>query len=631
MSALLLGAVLTFAGCTEEEPEIIEEDSVISFGQTMLEIPPEGGEMTVAYFLENPVDGLEVVPGASEEWVHDFDMSEEGKVSFIVDSTDVEVEDREAVLSLKYGEDSVGLRLVQKGAEAQIMMDVEFARNFSFVVKVVPKDPEMRVYLSVVEQDVMDAFASEDEIFTSDRDALHQLAEHNNMTYEQYVSLMYNSYWHRNPPLSYMKLNSIQNLLDDGSHLKPATDYCVYGYGIDQEGNPLTQVYKIPVTTTALNADCNVTLDLDVKVNQQSATFLVTPSDDAQPYYNHFFKKRIDDEEEMRYEVQQVIDNAVFMGYSDPERVLNGGVEWEEMAKLLHKTGPTELTVNVGLAGLECTAYAYCLDDMGNIVSMGTVEHFTTEDVAMSDNVITMEVSDITFNSVKLSVSTTVSTDPYFVFLDKDDGGYEGLSSEDLINRIRLSKTKTTVFGGMGNFEKALESLDEESTYIIVAHGYQLGKFTTEAFVKRFTTEKRVIGDAQCELLIDKYFEVTDVCEKYPDEFAKYAVVPSGAMAPVRAEIEGDYEYYVYNYVVTSSSLSDTQLINMLISKHKFQGASGTAEIVGAFVYDNPVTFFAAAMDKNGNWGPVFRKEITFTQDGVSPIEELDLEGYVIK
>ena len=43
--------------------------------------------------------------------------------------------------------------------------------------------------------------------------------------------------------------------------------------------------------------------------------------------------------------------------------------------------------------------------------------------------------------------------------------------------------------------------------------------------------------------------------------------------------------------------------------------------------WDKPYSFCAVAADANGTYGPVFRKTVTFTRSGASPVSELQLTG----
>ena len=180
-------AIFLLSDCVKQEQDS-ESGTGFSLGQTSVEVPAEGGEVTVAYVLEDPVEGLEVIPKITVDWVHDFDMSDAGRVKFTVDPTDVEVYDRETVLTLTYGEEARDLKIVQKGAEASIEFVVEQARHYSFIVRIVPKDPDMRCFVTAVEKETADSYVLDEEIFAADAEHFREHAELYGLTLEQYFN-----------------------------------------------------------------------------------------------------------------------------------------------------------------------------------------------------------------------------------------------------------------------------------------------------------------------------------------------------------------------------------------------------------------------------------------------------------
>lgn len=607
----------------EDEPV---QKTEFSFGQTSIEVPAEGGEFTAAYILSNPVEGLEVEPKASEDWIHDFDMSTEGRVKFIVDSTDVEIYDREATLTLKYGEEEISLQIVQKGAEAQIELVVEQARYYSLIVKVVPKDPEMRVFFSVIDQEIMDSYASDDELFAADSAYLVKAAESSHMTYEEYCYYMWNTLWNRHYPLCYVLMRSIYGATDQW--FEPGKDYCVYCYGINVEGKPMTQVYKLPTSTLPLIEDSNVAFDMDMSVSGQSVTLSVTPSDKSQLYVSGArLMESSDSNDELLRAVQMNIDNSIFMSYSHPGTVESGGVSWESLVEAISTKGDSEKTINIGVANASGKAYVYALDEMGNIISEGAVKDFTTEDIVLSENEITMVVSDIEFDKAQLSITTT-NGDPYRLYKMVDDGSFENLSSDEIITKVR-QEGDIVLGNASGNMNVPLTGLTSATNYILVAFGFDKQVVTTDAYVLRFTTPEIVEGGVKCEAKVIKWFNSIDAYNKYPSEFSYYEDFEC-AVVSTEATVSGDYDWYLYQILSTNTvgKMTDEQLLNMVNNLYKANGPSGPKEY---FVvnFDVPMTLFAVAIDKEGNFGPVFRQEYTFTKDGCSPIDEFDLNDYL--
>ena len=617
----VVSAAICLTGCAKEENSSTE--TFFQLGQTSVNVPAEGGEITVGYVLENPVEGLEVIPKVTVDWVHDFDMSDAGKVSFTVDSTDMEVEERTCVLILEYGDEVSELTIVQAGAEARIILEVEQARHYSIVMYVEPRNPEMRVFFNVIKQEVMDSYSSDEELFAADNEYFNIMAEESDITIEQFKSAWYRSDGYRPFPYSYVNLSSEYHRYTDW--IEPDTDYCVYCYGVDENLEPLTQVYRVSVTTKALELSETPDFEIGYSIKDQTVvTVSVTPSDPSARYY---FGALLADPEmtdsEFRKSIQGNIDASVFMTYSYPESVLNGGAEWASLVAQVSSTGPAERTLDMRAARREGRAYAYAIDDMGNIISEGKVVRFYTEDVPDSDNSISLSVSDVGFFKANLSVTVT-NDDPYKVAYAIDDGGFDGLSPDEKVRR--MEEIGETVYVGSGNSSHELTPLERERDYIVLAYGYSKFQATTEPVELRFRTIEQTVAEVKCEPYFDNYFNSLEVYEKYPEEFALYEGIEC-AIIPVQAGVTGEPAWYVYHMMTASvvNSMTDEQLLSVLDNLYRNQGTTGPSKIFGMNM-DVPMALFGVAVDKDGNYSEVYKQEFTFTREGCSPIDEFVLE-----
>lgn len=620
----MLLTVLLLPGCTSDNGDRVAVETGFSFGQTSLEVPAEGGEFTVMYILDNPVEGHVIKPACDEAWVHDFDLSVDGRVKFTVDSTDVEAYDRTAVLTLVYGDEEISLDIVQKGAEAQIFLDVEQARNYSLIVKIVPKDPEMRVFFAAIKQETMDTYDTDEEVYAAVAEFFKEDAERNGVTLEYYIAYMYGLGWYRPAPFSYVMLKSVYNVAEKGYWFEPDTDYCVFCYGIDEKGEPLTQVYRQSVTTRPLDFYSTVEFDVETEVEGQSVTVSVNPSDDGVMYYYGAALSE-QSEKELRISIQDKIDSYLCMAYTLPDVVQSRGADWKELVKSIAVTGKQKMTLDFEAAGRKGKAYAYAIDEMGYIISTGTVKDFTTEDIVRSDNEISLTVNEIDFKSAWLRVDVT-NDDPYNVFLAQDDGGYDGLSSEEQLERI-WANGKAVILNGHGNAVQQIKDLSEATDYIIVAYGWDMGVLTTEPVMTRFTTPAQQQSGVTCEPYVYKYFSSIEAAEKYPEVYGKYADMEEYAIVQVRADVTGDPAWYIYHLMwgPTVDNMSDEQLLQTVENLYNSQGTcrpSKTFEMTLGY----PMVLFGVAMGEDGNYGPIFRKEYTFTKEGMSPIDEFVLE-----
>ena len=80
------------------------------------------------------------------------------------------------------------------------------------------------------------------------------------------------------------------------------------------------------------------------------------------------------------------------------------------------------------------------------------------------------------------------------------------------------------------------------------------------------------------------------------------------------------YTLYTDNDITNTSD-------DILISNLVYQGTFGGFSRNYGVEWDKPYSFCAVAADANGTYGPVFRKTVTFTRSGASPVSELQLTG----
>lgn len=97
-AALLTGCKNDDSGTTEQPTDAPE----IEVGaQTPQTIPAEGGTVTLAYEIVNPVQGGLLSATSAEEWIHDFDCDQAGQLTFTADANESD-QSRSQTLTLTY-------------------------------------------------------------------------------------------------------------------------------------------------------------------------------------------------------------------------------------------------------------------------------------------------------------------------------------------------------------------------------------------------------------------------------------------------------------------------------------------------------------------------------------------------
>ena len=80
-------AVLLLASCGENAPvdeSTTSDPAKLDITDTLVQANAQGGSYTITYTLENP-NGSELKAEVAAEWIHSFDYSIEGEVTFTID------------------------------------------------------------------------------------------------------------------------------------------------------------------------------------------------------------------------------------------------------------------------------------------------------------------------------------------------------------------------------------------------------------------------------------------------------------------------------------------------------------------------------------------------------------------
>lgn len=93
---MVMSAIL--AGCKEEDQTLPD----LILVQTNIDIPSDGGVVSVSYELKNPIIGGLISANAEVDWIAGYNYETEGEIRFSVEPN-TEVEERTAVLAVCYG------------------------------------------------------------------------------------------------------------------------------------------------------------------------------------------------------------------------------------------------------------------------------------------------------------------------------------------------------------------------------------------------------------------------------------------------------------------------------------------------------------------------------------------------
>lgn len=367
---LILTVGLLTAACQKEAPLSSDSGVGFSLGRNIVEVPAEGGTASVYWVVEKPIEGETLRIFKEVEWIHNIDTSVEGELRFEVEPTDLEVDSREAVVTVSYGEETGEFTVIQAGMEPAISFSVVMSTPTSIVVCVEPEDESMNYFANVVEKEIWETYKSDEDVFAADIDFFTYLAEMSGMSLAEWLSFKFDYTWALSP---YIQFHYVNNGENGYRELIPGKEYMAYCYGIDGKGEVLSNMYVCDTGTENLEQTNPTEYELIVDVKGSNAELEVIPSDDGQMYCAGIYPLSEDlDENAFLFMIQRMVESNIFVTWSHP----NNTSEWEDIAKSSFYKGRQTLSYEYPIEGQKGVCYAYSVDDMGCVSGKVYMEKF---------------------------------------------------------------------------------------------------------------------------------------------------------------------------------------------------------------------------------------------------------------
>ena len=594
--AAVVAGLLCFASCSKEELPGVEEESGFLLQRNVVEMTAEGGTVELLYFIENPIEDLGVEVNYDADWIDGFDTSEEGKIVFEVAAQTLSMEERSTVVEVYYGEEQQSFTVVQSGNDSAMEYELLAVRPTNYIVKVAPKDPEMRFWINTVETSVLEGLSDED-IQKIDLEIFKINASNLGMTLEEwYVQEFVNT--------QYISPYVLVNRLD------PNTSYTTYFYGMNGEGHRLTPIYKVSATPTGFELNSGVALSFeDAVVKNGMLSVSVSPSDKDTYYYVDVLQTdEWSTSEEIMHEWQSYLDAQIFMYTTNPR--VDTPPTLDQVIEMLFEKGDCTVELNLQSPKEGGRVFAYAIDAEARIVSEIFIQDFEAES-QLSDNRISLTVTEVGTTSAKWSADVT-NSDPYVVRLGKVED-FSGMTNEAVLD-ILLQDSEFSVYEG--DASGYVDNLSPNTGYVVFAFGYDGGQVTTNLVRKEFYTSAEQ-EELACKVVY-KYFDGSELYESDPERFSAYwnkVVVVAEAVVTGSPE---NYYYALYNKRIAESD--DESLINLLTSGGA--NVQTTSPAVMTAMYNSEYCIVSVAEDATGMYSPVERNYVIFTVDGTSPVDE---------
>ena len=483
------------------------------------------------------------------------------------------------------------------------------ADHRSIKVNIMPQNEEQEyiVFLCEKKHFVRNQIDTREELLEDDYIYFTQLAEQYNMGVKEFLSTV--GWLVKGDKVGYGAVN-----------LYPGTEYVVYCYGVEFEGDFYEATTKICYTEISTTAPELVEVEyaIDVDVTGNVANIEIEPKNYNGYYYSYIIP------ETDRYFLHEGMEfNDDYMSYyrnsllDEIEEKMNEGTS---ASKLCHKGKVTlseRLEPNKRYVILVFTLSS---DKTPIIASLPTTDYFTTGDVKTSDLTINIAVTDITPYYAQLAVTPSNNTETYAcLLLGKNQVPPIEDEYEQMLTIIEYYEPSTF----KGSFSEKIYPFMPESEYVILAFGVENNLPTTELFRHDFTTAKADPGKISIENIeIVKLFDAEEIIaldKSYSSALAEcecVAVVDVTTSAPTDSVYFWWYEEWMKIEYSAEAFLEDLLMYD----------PTPTRQLIDMYYSwgDDDKFFFAGiAEDELGNLSPIYYGEsFLLSKDMCSPAEE---------
>ena len=601
-------AVAMLSAC---DPAPIDEPTpsdpaTLNIDDNLIQVKSNGGLYAFTYTLENP-DGSELKAESAADWIHSFDLSIEGEVSFTVDANTA-TESRITNLYLKYGKAEDKIVVSQTGLNPD---DIEYEFSVSYdidgpyVDMTVEANPEDTRYFAwyFPKETLEEALAQSPGI---------SIVQYLNRWVEVDLSdaIYYGAYAGYTPEQAVAELTFVGKSTQS-FELNGESDFYGFVCAVSNVGERLSDVEVSEFRTGTVKPSSN-NIDVVVgDVNSDRFDYTVTTTNDDQ--YAAIVLPAA--------EVETLTDLEVVAMFNDIDNYI----------PYLHRNNYS----TTALVDSEDTDY-YILA-FGYEYGMATTEikrvkvHTLKYDPTATAE-FTVEVTKVTNFRIKATVEATPRTCLYYA-----DYCYDGETAEELMAMVRdaaqwyvdngyfnslAASMKSVCLKGRKDME--FKALEPETDYRIFAVGVDelTGEFNTEVFFTDIiTTPAKKLSESYIEIPVGDYFDGYDLKEAYPTEFSD---ADGWAVIPLEVTVHGDVVDYYYD--IYTGDLTDTSYApdEGLILDLETYGAHNLPLLMSYCYFNEPLTLIYFSKDSDDNFSAVTRIPFMMYPSGCTPVEEFE-------
>ena len=468
--ALML-VTLSFVGC-EQFGEDVKQNNIKLYVER-LEALAEGEQLRFAYSIQSPAEGTTLEVSCDAEWVTDIAVYA-SFVDLTVAKNDTG-EKRSAVLKCKYGAETLNLSLEQDVWNEPLAVKISNVEATAVVFSVTTYSEDTTWIGQVVGKDWFDAY-TEDEIFSEDLSYYRSMANDEGKTLEEYLSTILSKGSHSN-----IRMNG----------LDAESEYVVYIYGMNVEGEKTTSIYSESFTTTAPYEGNDVTYSFDIKVERAIADITITPSHEGVAYFNNLITR--EDFELYGGDIEKAADAVV-------AKIIEDYAAWDYTLAETFEYNTDYVATNYqfeAMANTEYVAFAFKWNEKCERLSEVSYEWFTIGSIPPSENQLSMTISDVTQSTFYVDIKTT-NDDPYAI-IAIPSSQIADLTDDNAIFDYVLKNYGTAFLYNYifnGDIEGEFSGMEANTEYAVMLFGYEAGTLTTKITRQNIKTLKAGAIDA---------------------------------------------------------------------------------------------------------------------------------------
>ena len=405
------------------------------------------------------------------------------------------------------------------------------------------------------------------------------------------------------------------------TNLYPATEYVVYCYGVNVEGEnyeATTEVYYEVISTSAPKLQ---DIDFDIKANivGNSVAVTITPND-----YNGLYYSYIVPDTNNYYLPEGAPFNSDYLAHyrnttwaTFNELINNQGIAAEQFCH------SGEVTINDRLnpnANYMVICFAVSEDQTPILCSEPSIAYFATQESNKSDLKIEIKVEDITQYNAMLTVTPSKRGEDYAcVFLAASQ--LPPLESEYEQMMFIIENFDPAIFSGP--FSEALTPLMPGTEYVVVAFGIENNLPTTDMFSYRFTSLEAGTSEVYIESIeIVKLFDAEEIIALDKSYTSILAECECVAIVEAKTNIPTDkLRFWWYEEWMRVEYSEEAFLEDLLM--YDYANNPEMMDMYYSMSDQDRFLFAGIAEDENGNMSEIFYTEpFLMSKDMCDPAEE---------